>query len=50
MTVKVHLSIGLTADIDSAIEVEDSATDKEIESEVRDWALDHVEWSWERPK
>ncbi len=34
--------------IRDAIEVEDGGTDAEIEAEVREWALERVEWSWER--
>ena len=46
MTVKVHLSIGLVADVDEEIEVSDGSTEAEIEAEVREWAMQRVEWSW----
>lgn len=30
------------------IEVEDDATEEQIEEEAREWALQHVEWGWRR--
>jgi hypothetical protein len=47
--IDVVLSNGLAGcTIRDAIEVEDASTDAEIEAEVREWALERVEWSWER--
>ena len=48
VTIKVHLSIGLVADVNDTIEVEDGSTDEQIETEVREWALERAEWSWNR--
>lgn len=30
----------------AVIEVEDDATDDEIDEAVRDWALNYVSWGW----
>lgn len=49
MKIEVTLSNGLSGcTIHDEIEVEDTSTDDEIEAEVREWALERVEWSWER--
>lgn len=46
-TLKVHLSIGLMADRNETIEVEDTASIEDIEDEVRQWAQNYIEYSWE---
>ncbi len=28
------------------IEVEDTATDADIDAEVREWMFNHIEWGW----
>jgi hypothetical protein len=45
VTIKVGVSMGLEGCVvEEEIEVEDEATEAQIESEVREWALQHVEW------
>ncbi len=50
-TIYLHLSIGLsigfpTATRDDELEIEDDATEEEIEETVRDWANNYIEYSW----
>lgn len=48
MQIKVTLSNGLAGcTVKDVIEIEDGATDEQIEAEVREWALERAEWSWE---
>lgn len=43
--INVYVSMGLSGcRIEEDIEVEDDATEEEIESQVSEWALDKVEW------
>lgn len=43
--IEVGVAMGLQGcRIEDSIEVEDDATDSEIEDQVREWALSHVEW------
>jgi hypothetical protein len=49
--IKCNLSIGYpTAEHNDVIEVEDDATNEDIEREVEDWAHNYIEWSWEEAK
>lgn len=45
-TIKINLTIGLAADRELEVEVEDDATDEEIEVIVREEAHNYIEWSW----
>ncbi len=46
-TLKIYLTIGFPGAMHrDEIEVEDDATEEQIEEEVRDWAMNHVEWGW----
>jgi hypothetical protein len=46
-TIYLHLSIGFpTATRDDELEIEDDATEEEIEETVRDWANNYIEYSW----
>ena len=52
-TIYMHLSIGYpTAEHNDEIEVEDDASDEEIDKQVQDWADNYIETSWslEKPK
>ncbi len=52
-TIHVHLSIGFpTASREDELEVEDDATEDEIEEVVREWANNYIEFGWsaEKPK
>lgn len=43
--IKVSVSIGLQGcEFESEIEVEDGASKEDIEEQVREWALGHVDW------
>lgn len=42
--IKVGLSIGLVADRQDVIEVDDDATEQDIEQEVKDWASNYIEF------
>ena len=43
--IAVGISMGLQGcKIEAEIQVEDNASPEEIEDEVREWALQHVEW------
>lgn len=49
MKIKWRLHIGMaTGDRDGEIEVDDDATDEEIEEAVKEDAHQHIELSWER--
>jgi len=46
--IKVGVSIGLQGcKIEDTIEVEDDATEDDIDLQTREWALDHVDWWYE---
>ncbi len=50
MKIKVGVSMGLQGcKIEDEIDVEDDATEEEIEAEAREWAFDHIEW-WFEPE
>ncbi len=50
-TIYVHLSIGYpTAVRDDEIEVEDDATDEQIDQDVQEWAGNYIETSWSAEK
>lgn len=49
-----HIKVGVSmhlqgCKIEDVIEVEDDATQDDIDAEVREWALQYVEW-WGSPK
>jgi hypothetical protein len=47
-TIKWHLSIGYAGtDQEDEFEVEDDATDEEIEEMAKDAAFDCIDWGWE---
>ena len=48
-TIYCHLSIGYGSREDE-IEVEDDATEDEIQEAVKDWAMEYVEWGWSETK
>jgi hypothetical protein len=49
MQIDVVLSNGLAGcTIRDTIDVDDDYTDEQIEAEVREWALERAEWSWEK--
>lgn len=49
--IAVHLSIGYSgANHEDVLEVEDDATDEEIEQEVQAWASNYIEMWWEPVK
>ena len=55
MIIKVHLSIGLIGGRNDKIEIDDeeldgldaAAREAYIDAEVRAWAYNYIEWSWE---
>lgn len=52
-TIHVYLTIGYpTATHEDEIEVQDDATEEEIEQITQEWAQNYVEygWSFEKPK
>lgn len=51
-TIKWTLDIGLvTCERSGEVEVEDNATDEEIEASVREDVFQYIDWSWsEKPK
>lgn len=49
--IKVGVSLGLQGcEITDEIEIEDDVSANEVEAEVREWALQHVEWWWSEPE
>ena len=47
MKIKWHISIGLVGcQHEGEFEIDDNATEEEIEHEARETAFDHIEWSW----
>lgn len=47
--IKVGVSIGLQGcKIEDEIEVEDEASVEEVEEVVREWALGHVDWWYDK--
>ena len=44
--IKAYLSIGFVNDQTITFEVEDNATDEEIEDMVQDWANEHIDYGW----
>jgi hypothetical protein len=52
-TIYMHLSIGYpTASKSEELEVEDDATEEEIDQQVKEWTDNYIEWGWstEKPK
>ena len=46
-TINVYLSIGYSnAMHDDTLDVDDNATDDDIDEMVRDWAHNYIEWGW----
>lgn len=46
-TIKWHLDIGLAnGDREDEVEVEDNATDEQIDAIVREEVFNFIEWSW----
>ena len=46
--IKYNLSIGFTdASISDEFEVEDDATDEEIEEIAKEYVMGYIDWSWE---
>ena len=52
MKIQVFLGIGYGpgASHEDVIEFDDSATDDEIDAEVKEWANNYIETSWKRVK
>jgi hypothetical protein len=49
MQVRVHLSIGFpTAEHEYVLEVDDEASDEELQQACEEWANDHIEYYWEK--
>lgn len=49
MRIKVHVTTGLVgSDRECEIEVEDDATDDQIEEQAREAMFDLIEWTWSR--
>jgi hypothetical protein len=49
MKVKFHLTIGFAgADHEDEVELPDEFTDEQIEEELRDWAHNYIEYSFEK--
>ena len=48
-TIYCNLSIGYGSREDE-IEVEDDATEDEIQEVVKEWAMNYVEWGWSETK
>lgn len=49
--IKWYLDTGYAgADYEGEFEVEDDATDKEIDEEAREYALEKIEWGWQEEK
>jgi len=48
MIIKWHLSIGTGEGIEDTFEMNDNATDKQIEEAVEEYALCCVDWYWEK--
>ena len=46
-----HLDVGIVgADRSGEVEVEDAATDKEIDAEVREAVFNFISWGWNEKK
>ena len=43
MKLKVGLSIGLVADREDELEIEDGATPEDMQQALQDWASDYIE-------
>lgn len=49
MKVKAFLNVGYpAASREEVFEIDDGATDEEIEEEVKQWVFDHIDWYWEK--
>lgn len=49
MKVRVWVSMNLVGCVRcDEIEVDDNATEEEVEESVRDWMFEHIEWGYDR--
>ena len=50
-TISVYLSIGYSgAEREDTLEIDDDASEDQIEEMVRDWAYDYINWGWQEDK
>jgi hypothetical protein len=50
MKIEVYVALNLVGcERRGTIEVDDDATDEEIEEMARDWLWDHIDWGFRKP-